>query len=573
MPPGHTLFVGHIFDGTESFEGSVEVDAEGVIVAVERGPREETSGAIEIGDGTLLPGLIDLHTHLTASGGMIRTVPVDDHEPNLKALLRNGVTSALHLGGMARVAFEVRRRERDGEITSPRLFAVGPFLDPPGSSHCGGGLQQLDHCLTVASPEAATAAVEALERAYGPDLIKITHDSGFPERRSNPYDDATLRAILAAAGTTTVVAHIRNTVDIDTAVAAGVPVITHLPLDERFDAAQAAPWVAAGTRFIPTIALFGREQAIALGTFDFDDPTLALDAPEAAIEEVRGLSYTPEQAARVTEVRENVLHNFRSLLEAGAVVLAGTDAGVPGSFHGRTMVEELEEMVSQGMATEAALVGATSRAADLLGRPDLGRIAVGATADLLLVDGDPLADVSNLRRVRSVYLGGALVDRGALEVNRGVSLERDPSRLVDDAATCLRTSECEAAETCSRLYRCSARCESSADCAAEEFCAADIAGGRACYPSIGCDLIAQNCANGTACVPMSNGATWCASAGEASAGAECDGTTLQRLCARGLYCNGGTCEQLCAVGGAGCPAGQGCASVEAETGVDVGTCR
>jgi imidazolonepropionase-like amidohydrolase len=220
VPAGHTRFVGRIFDGGETFEGAVEIDESGVIVAVDREPRSGVEGEVEIGDGTLLPGLIDLHTHLTASGGTIQTVPVDDHEPNLKACLRNGVTSTLHLGGLARVGFEIRRRERDSEILSPRIFSAGPFLDPPGGSHCASGVQQLDHCVSLPSPEAATTAVRNLARIYAPDVIKITNDSGIPERPSNAFDGATLRALVAAAGPRPVVAHIRNVRDIESAVAA-----------------------------------------------------------------------------------------------------------------------------------------------------------------------------------------------------------------------------------------------------------------------------------------------------------------------------------------------------------------
>jgi hypothetical protein len=113
----------------------------------------------------------------------------------------------------------------------------------------------------------------------------------------------------------------------------------------------------------------------------------------------------------------------------------------------------------------------------------------------------------------------------------------------------------------------------SSDCAAGTFCAADIADARGCYPDLGCDPIAQDCNNGTACVPIANGATWCVSAGAARAGEPCSDASLAALCEPGTRCNAGTCEQLCAVGGVGCAGGLGCVSLEPETGVDVGVCR
>ncbi|MBW2465536.1 MAG: hypothetical protein JRH11_28070 [Deltaproteobacteria bacterium] len=146
-------------------------------------------------------------------------------------------------------------------------------------------------------------------------------------------------------------------------------------------------------------------------------------------------------------------------------------------------------------------------------------------------------------------------------------------RRVSGDATCLRTSECAETETCTRLYRCASRCDTSSDCPAESFCGPDIADGRGCYPSVSCDLIGQNCPNGTACLPMENGATWCGSAGTAEVGELCDGSSPATLCGPGARCNASACEQICALSGGACPVGQSCVSLEADTGVAVGACR
>ena len=86
-------------------------------------------------------------------------------------------------------------------------------------------------------------------------------------------------------------------------------------------------------------------------------------------------------------------------------------------------------------------------------------------------------------------------------------------------------------------------------------------------------MFAQNCANGTACVPIANGARWCTSAGDRQAGQSCDPRSIDGLCTPGTRCNAGSCEQLCDLGGAACPAGLSCVSLEPETGVAVGACR
>jgi imidazolonepropionase-like amidohydrolase len=114
-------------------------------------------------------------------------------------------------------------------------------------------------------------------------------------------------------------------------------------------------------------------------------------------------------ATAMAEAFEGSLKQVRSAVRAGVPVLAGSDAGNPATFHGISLIRELELLAQAGMPLTDVLRAATARAADRLGQSSLGRIAAGAVADLVVLDADPTENVSAYRRVGSVYLGGVKV--------------------------------------------------------------------------------------------------------------------------------------------------------------------
>jgi len=106
---------------------------------------------------------------------------------------------------------------------------------------------------------------------------------------------------------------------------------------------------------------------------------------------------------------------FRRASAAGVTIIAGTDAGSAEVFHGPALIRELELLVHDGGLTPAqAIAAATGVAAQRLGRSEVGRIAPGAFADLVVLDADPEKDISAVRRVHAVYFRGAILDRAAL---------------------------------------------------------------------------------------------------------------------------------------------------------------
>jgi len=212
----------------------------------------------------------------------------------------------------------------------------------------------------------------------GSDYIKIIVGNPGPS-----HDQATLDALTAAARehSKLTVAHASSYEAVELAQRARVNVLTHVPLDKALDETAAATAVADGRILIPTLAMM--------------EGVVAQSAPPGA-----------DYAA----ARESVAVMYR----AGVPILAGTDAnaapGVPAAIsHGSSLHHELELLVGAGLTTVDALRAATSRPARYFGLADRGVIEPGRRADLVLIDGDPLQDITATRSIRRVWCGGAEV--------------------------------------------------------------------------------------------------------------------------------------------------------------------
>jgi imidazolonepropionase-like amidohydrolase len=119
-----------------------------------------------------------------------------------------------------------------------------------------------------------------------------------------------------------------------------------------------------------------------------------------------------EPGDRLAKAFAGSLDQTARAVRAGVPVLAGSDAGNPVTFHGVSLIRELELLAQAGMPLGDVLKSATSRPADRLGQASLGRVAAGAVADLVVLESDPTERVDAYRRVVSVYLGGRRVEAG-----------------------------------------------------------------------------------------------------------------------------------------------------------------
>ncbi|MGK4000903.1 amidohydrolase family protein [Sorangium sp. So ce1024] len=578
---------GTVFDGARAGRATVVIEGDRVRQVVFDEDIEVAGGeVVDVSGKTVLPGLIDLHVHSLSVAGPYDYLDGDLHlEDHTKAMLRAGVTSYLDLGSSQHAIFEQRARARAGEVLAPQLFAAGPLLTATGGHPCPQGSPPGDFCLFIDSPDDVARAFDALLPG-APDVIKIVLESGGsrPLPRLSPDSVAAIAQAAGAAGVG-VIAHATSPDDIEVALDAGVTRFAHIPDQERISPELARRMAAAGAVVVPTLVVMdGLHRAAHDALTELDDPALGDDVPADVIAALRDPSLLAEiRTARykelVTEWRAHAAANLLTCYRAGVTIAAGSDAGNPAVFHGLALRREVALLAEAGMAPVDALAAATRTAADVLGRPDLGRIEEGALADVVVVDGDPLADVRALERVSRVYKSGVLLDRDALALPRGTSLATQPRTGAGAGAgeTCLTAPECGEALSCSLDLRCAATCDRSSACGPGSACLYDGGSptGGSCVEGDGCDLFAQDCENGAACVFIGNGATSCWYAGVGSGGQPCDALFT---CAPGSVCDEAstTCKDLCDPRGeraAACPGGGKCVDRSAIAGLPVGVCE
>ena len=377
-----------LFDGTGSVliaDPLVVLDG-AVIRSVESGGDMPDGACLVDFDGaTLLPGLVDTHVHLAfdASLDPVGNLAGRDDGAAVTAMaeagrasLRAGVTTVRDLGDRGYLSLELRGRE-----DQPTLVAAGPPITSPGG-HCHflGG---------VAEPteSGVRAAVrEHVERAV--DVIKIMASGGTmtPGTRQEcaQFDAGVLRAAVDEAHRhgLPVTAHAHGTPAIADALAAGVDGMEHVTF-----------WSAGGVDCPEELLRAVADRRVTVGATVGMVPVAGLVPP-----------------AEVVSRLPKIIQNIRRLHELGAPLVAGTDAGIaPVKPHG-VLAWAPPMLRDIGLGPGESLRAITSVAAGACGLAHRkGRIAPGYDADLLAVDGDPLADPAALQRVRAVYAHGALV--------------------------------------------------------------------------------------------------------------------------------------------------------------------
>ncbi len=354
---------------------------------------------IDLSSKTVLPGLIDLHVHLTGDpGGDYRDEAVDPDEwgvvmgvKNAALTVKAGFTTVREAGSAQNTAFVLRRGTAEGKIIGPRIVAAGPALSIVGGHGDVTGfrsdvLKALDTGYTCTGPVECAEKVRKASR-LGADVIKITATGGVLSQQGRGleahFTNDEMKSIANTAHSLglKVMAHAHGARGIEAASAAGIDTIDH---GTFADDAALKVMKAKGTALVPTLmALEGVRQRIGKGI------------------------YTPTVEVKAKQAVETAGHQVTRAKALGVVIAFGTDAGV---YEHGTNAGEFALMVRAGMTPTEALASATSVAAKALGMEnEIGKIAPGFSADLIAVDGSPLTDVRTLEKVQWVMARGRIV--------------------------------------------------------------------------------------------------------------------------------------------------------------------
>jgi imidazolonepropionase-like amidohydrolase/ABC-type multidrug transport system permease subunit len=401
---------------------------------VDVGPEEAPPKGVPVTDlsgSYVIPGLIDSHIHLGGSPGA-STSP-DEYAPSrlvrdTQVYLALGITSFVSLTDHLDDMQKLQGDQASGAMRSPRPFISGPGITAPGGhpAELFSFMDGLPQYMTrqVATPEAAEQAVRHLA-ADKVDIIKLFLEEGWPGNPLPVLCDACLVAGIRTAkelGLRTTV-HVDNDRHARMAIEAGVDGIEHVPPDLSDQTIHLM--VAKGITLTPTIGAFDRMATLMSGG-QIDDPLAQRWVDPMILETLKHPEGWLARYRAAPEIKDFFIQRYqrqraalRMAVAAHVTILAGSDAGNPGSFHGPGLIHELELLVTDGgMTPSAAIVSATGAAAKRLGKKEIGQIAAGAFADLVVLEEDPEKDIRALRNIRTVYLGGVELDRDKLLTSR-----------------------------------------------------------------------------------------------------------------------------------------------------------
>lgn len=372
-------------------------------------PKKNGATTVTLAGKYVMPGLIDLHVHIGTVKDLDQKAAnftTESVEKDLRTYAAYGVTTVQSMGTDGDAIFAIRDAQRAGRPTMARVYTAGQGLVFKGGY---GGVPGINHPVTTA--EEARKEVDA-QVAKHVDFIKLWLDD---ELHTMPKMPAELTQAIIAEGHARgmrVLGHVFYLEDAKRLVSQGLDGFVHSVRDQPIDDEFIAMMKAHGTwQVAPTLS---REEAVhAFGAPNpiTKDPFFRQSLSPAALAKLESPEREKAMTAnpawdRLPAFDKMAKVNFMKEVRAGIPYGFGTDAGPPGRVPGYSEHWELAGMVEAGLTPGQAIAAATSHAARWLRNPDIGTLAQGKWADLVVLDADPLKDIRNSRRIAAVYVAG-----------------------------------------------------------------------------------------------------------------------------------------------------------------------
>lgn len=379
-----------VFDGQNVLEKATVLVRDGKIENVAAAMKIPADAQVIDGKGkTLLPGLIDSHTHIFGFG--------------LQQSVQFGVTTDIDMFTDLRLLQEYKRQQAAGRNPDRAdIVSCGTLATVPG----GHGTEYGLIIPTLSRPEEAQTFVDA-RIAEGSDFIKIIYSHGW---KFSSLDKPTMAALIQAAHNRKKLAavHVDTLQDASDAIESKADILAHVWYDREINDDLMALARKNHTILIPTLTVISSICGLKPGLALINDPQIEPLISPAALP---GL----QREFPNSTVKQENFNRAQSITQAfkknNLLVLAGTDAPNPGTDYGASLHQELELLVQCGFSPAEALNAATALPAKIFGLADRGHIAKGLRADLLLVEGNPLVNIKDTRRIVGIWKEGVELDR------------------------------------------------------------------------------------------------------------------------------------------------------------------
>ena len=418
-----------VIEGATVIDGVSDTPIEDAVIVIagdtiqsigSRGSVEPPPGArtIDATGKTILPGIFNLHGHVAMSEGFDRRMDNYTRERvqrDANSYLYYGVTHSVSLGLDQEPMPGFQADQRAGLAGGARLYSAGlGFAAMDGWEPAG--VEEINRPTT---PEEARAMVQQ-ELAKGSDVLKIWVDDRLgelpkitPELYGAIIDEAHRNNLK-------VLAHMFYLEDAKELMRRGVDALAHSVRDKEVDEEFLALAKETGITQVTTLIGHYGNLTFPQDTSYLDDPGVPLMIPADALETLRSEEYQNEMAAgpgmeRSRGFYETALKNAAAVAAAGIPIAVGTDSSGASRVQGLWEHREMEHMVKAGLTPMQAIQAATVNGARMLGVEDkYGTLQPGKVADLIVLDANPLSDITNSRKIDAVWMNGKPVDRAAL---------------------------------------------------------------------------------------------------------------------------------------------------------------